>query len=417
MNPAVKAAEFQTETLPVLLVLSVFPVILTETQKDRVMPVTSFRHSPTGILARVVLVTRRPVHDLNEARVEAIDIEGNAFEIRERDIGVDALQMSETRDGVVYALPVEGARPFRYEADWETGEVEIEGVDGTMAIADFARQVIRTHPDGRPICSFLQEPHLQLEALRQAGDEAFSLHRYDLRAQVTAEREREETYSYRTGMYDIAVSDLDDGLSPLQAMADQARGANINNRHPVLQELGGDSASITRHPHWHMPAVRQVYRDFLAPYLGGTDVADTVVIQRQSEEAIAEMADLMSRKTWKLPPFKNDNLMPGYATSTPRLYEVGDLSVLVFSDMMSSYAYAWRPERRDDLSLVSGVSLQKGPAAVGAGRSMMDIFFPRDQNTPTPDQIDEVDNFTRMPDEDFDDDRGDEDPTDSWSPV
>jgi hypothetical protein len=304
------------------------------------MPIN--KYSPTGTFATVLLVTRTPVHDMEETKFVTVDIDGEEGEISEKDLQQRGVTLGDHQAGSIHAIRhfPKGEGIFRFEADWENGTVELEGYPEPMTVDEFRKRAVRTTEDGTIACAMFEQAHVQIERLKEKG--GYDLHSMDIRSMVEAERAK--SYSPEVGMYDIQMSEMTDDLTPMQAMAQAAKGANVDGSHPVLSQLTPQWMPITSHPHWYMPAVRQTYRDFLAPYLAGADISDTVLTMLRNEDAALEVFGKTARRETLIEPFTNDNLMKGYRTTVPTFFEYDNMCVVVFTDVAGSYAYAWQPE-------------------------------------------------------------------------
>jgi hypothetical protein len=239
---------------------------------------------------------------------------------------------------------------IRYSIDFDEKVVHIENASRPMSLDEFQKSAIRVSDKGASLCSFMQ--NLSDQYVSCHGVEGAELHVMDIgmTAQNLRDSELKED-KYDVGMFDIVSSDLRDGLSFMEILA------KINAKNaPTYESLGlkdlysdhhdGRWSEIREHPQFMVEQIRALFGSFMEPLLDGFPIERVSCLQLPAGEPLAmfieEHADLISQNA----PFDGGNIMP-YRTSPVGHYRGYNqekdehFDVIVFSDFMGTYAYAW----------------------------------------------------------------------------
>lgn len=283
---------------------------------------------------------------------EGVFVEGDAVQYTDDQLQNAICLVPENSDGAgMWAVRDQFRQDaIRYSIDFDKNIVHIEDAARPMPLEEFQKSAIRVTDKGESLCSFMQSLSDQYATCH--GIQGAEMHIMDIGMTAQRLRDSEEpTDKYDVGMFDIVASDLRDGLSFLDIIAK----INANNA-PTYESLGlkdlysdhhdGRWFEIREHPKYLVEQIRALFGSFMEPLLDGFPIERVSCLQLPAGEPLAmfieEHADLISQNA----PFDGGNIMP-YRTSHVGHYrgynEEKDehFDVIVFSDFMGTYAYAW----------------------------------------------------------------------------
>lgn len=240
---------------------------------------------------------------------------------------------------------------IRYSIDFNEKVVHIEGGSRPMPLEEFQKSAIRVTDDGKSLCSFMQTLNDQYAACHGVAGAEMHIMDIGMTAQQLRDSDKVED-KYNVGMFDIVSSDLRDGLSFMDLMA------KINSKNaPTYESLGlkdlysdhhdGRWFEIREHPQFMVEQIRALFGSYMDNLLDGFPIERVSCLQLPAGQPLAmfieEHADLVSQDA----PFEGGNIIPGYRTSPVGHYRGYNdekdehFDVIVFSDFMGTYAYAW----------------------------------------------------------------------------
>lgn len=300
-----------------------------------------FDFAPTCVLASLAVV--EPVGD---GRWRATDDGGLVSFLSDADFRDRCVLVTGGDASGVYSViaPAEIERPRRFVLDAREKTVAIEGFEVDMRLDEFRRMAVRATAAGKPIVSLAASLAGQWEGCRQAGLDGED-HLLDIREMSGCygqSDQEDELYDHH--MYNLVSSEQDDGKSYPELLATIMAAGHRDG--PVHQRFGLTSAfddwrEVRALPPFMQAQVRVAFDMFMRKLLGdypqdrvSMACAGGEQLSERLEEAGFDLAGM-------LPPFEGGNMLPGYRTGDVALHRARGVDVIVFTDFLGTYAYAW----------------------------------------------------------------------------
>lgn len=284
---------------------------------------------------------------------EGAQVEGHEVHYSDAEMNGAICLIPENEHGLGMWAVIDAQRhdTLRYSIDFSKKVVMVEGGTRPIPLDEFNKSAIRVTEAGKPLSSFMQTLDVQYTSCH--GVSGAELHIMDIGLTAQNLRTSEEAVDkYSAGMYDIVSSDLNDGLSFLDVMA------KINAKNtPTYETLGlkklysdhhkGEWKEVREFSQYMIGSIRALFGNYMEEHLQGFPIERVSCLQLPAQAPLAmfieEHADLVSED----PAFEGGNLMPDYKTSPVGHYRGYNeeteehFDVIVFSDFMATYAYAW----------------------------------------------------------------------------
>ena len=313
----------------------------------------SFRNAPKAKPAVLVVATPSDAPGMWDCTAGEEDVFPISDELL-RKFGHPIHRADNNGEGF-YALALDGQEPVAYSIDHDAQIVEFENGE-TKPLKDFITGSVRVDKDGKTVCSFVEPLHVQYSICKEANAIA---HLADV--QQTVAHARGQGFSPNVGMYDIIVSGLEDEIPFFERMRAAMAPSWSEEAIAALERTGAPAhawGEIKDHPHYTHEAVRVMFRDLMGPYIGAFPIERVKTIAGPPGANVEGLLELAFPRTATNAPFRAPNIMPGYETSDVAVFGDEHVEVIVFSDPVGVYAYAWPRQPRPE-----NVPNMEGPRA------------------------------------------------------
>lgn len=292
------------------------------------------------------------VHPIEGNRWQTVNDGGDVNTLEDSDFHRRCQPIARADNGEgVYSVvaPTELGVARKYVLNTEEKTVSLEGFEEDIALDEFRKMAVRTTANGLILCSFAERLSHQRDKCRESG--LADDHLMDIRemaAMYADSKDRFELHEYH--MYNIQGGEFDDGLDFMQLMAKISAIGHpdgpTHERFPLTEALEGWH-EVREIPTYMSTGVRFAFDLFMRDMLGNfpddrvtmicAEKGDGAQFSEKLEEAGFELAGM-------LPPFEGRNVLPGYKTGDVAFHRARGVDVVVFSDFMGTYAYAWPTE-------------------------------------------------------------------------
>jgi hypothetical protein len=318
--------------------------IWTTIQEIQIMPsYDPFKYAPSCILSSLNVVA--PQGNNEWATVNEGGDTGTLTtqEFRDRCLSVANQDNGEGIYSIIAPTELGVVRKFALNEKDKT--VTLEGFEQPIPLDEFRKIAVRATEDGKPIVSLAASLSDQWQRVKESGkgDEHFQSIR-EMSDLYAASTEKGDLFEHH--MYSLSTSEMTDGLDYFQLMA---KITAIGHRDgPTHARFGLSEAiegwrEVREHPHYMQAPIRFAFDMFMRDMLGDfPDDRVSMICQlhgrvNYSEELEAAGFDILG----VLPPFEGKNALPGYKTGDVAFHRGKGVDIVVFSDFMGSYAYAW----------------------------------------------------------------------------
>ena len=162
-------------------------------------------------------------------------------------------------------------------------------------------------------------------------------------------------------MYNLVSSEVDDGLSYMEIMKMVTAPHHVNG--PVherfaLNEVLDNWSEVRNLPTFMQGSVRIAFDNFMKDMLGEYPYEKVVMTSGRNVQYSESLEEAGFDLIGIVPPFVGGNMLPGYKTGDVAFHRSKGVDVVVFSDFMGTYAYAWPTEEGGRFE-PSDLSIQK----------------------------------------------------------
>ena len=316
------------------------------TETDMPADEKKFKHAPNCTLSTIAMV--QPV----EAGVwQTVNEGGDVNRLGDADFHRRCLPISvaDTGEGVYAVIaPTELGVARRYVVNKEEKTVSLEGFEQDIDLSEFRKMAVRTTSEGRMIASLASRLTDQWNKCTESGQAQD--HLLDIREMAecyvgsTDEFEQFDHHSYN-----LETSGMTDGLDFMQVMAKiSAIGHPEGPTHVrfPLEEAFEGWREVRELEGYMKAPIRMAFDLFMRPMLG--DFPDDRVTMMSVPRGDAQLSEMLEEAGFDLegmlPPFEGRNVIPGYKTGDVAFHRARGVDVVVFSDFIGTYAYAWPTE-------------------------------------------------------------------------
>jgi hypothetical protein len=306
-----------------------------------------FKFAPHCTLA--VLAYVQPI---DGGRWQTNDDGGDVNTITDTDFNrrCQAVARADNGEGVYSIVaPTELGVTRKFVLNTEDKTVSLEGFDHDIALDEFRKIAVRTTEDGRILASFAETLTEQMNKCRESGigDD----HLMDIRMMAAMYADSEDRFElHEHHMYNLQGGDFDDGLDFMALMAKISAIGNpegpTHQRFPLAEALEGWK-EVRELPTYMIGGVRFAFDLFMRDMLGDfPDDRVTMIVAEKGEGA--QFSEKLENAGFELAgmlkPFEGRNVLPGYKTGDVAFHRARGVDVVVFTDFMGTYAYAWPTE-------------------------------------------------------------------------
>nr|WP_250808055.1 hypothetical protein [Neorhizobium tomejilense] len=312
------------------------------------VPATDFKHAPHCTLASLA-----HVYPVDENTWESVNDGGDVTrfhtsEFRRRCLSVFSTETGEGIYSVVSEKELGVAR--RYVVNVADKTVSLEGFEEPIDLAEFRKLGVRTDKDGKLISSMASGLMDQWHKCNESG--VADDHLIDIRmmaeAYIGSEDEFEQLDHHS---YNLETSGVTDGLDFTQLMAKITAIGHPEGpahvRFPLNEAFEGWK-EVRELPGYMKGPIRVAFDAFMREMLGEfpDDRVSMVAVPRGA--ANAQLSEMLEQAGFDLegmlPPFQGGNMIPNYVTGDVAFHRARGVDVIVFSDFVGTYAYAWPTE-------------------------------------------------------------------------
>lgn len=250
----------------------------------------------------------------------------------------------------VYSIvaPTELGVVRRFALNAEEKTVTLEGFEHDIDLAEFRKMAVRTNKDGKIIASLAASLTDQWNKCMESGDA--DDHLQDIREMAQAYADSKDKFElYDHHMYGLAVTEANDGLDFMGLMAKISAIGHpegpVHKRFPLTDAVDG-WMEVREIPTYMQGGVRFAFDLFMRDMLGDfpDDRVTMVFAQHGDVQYSEELEKAGFELAGMLPPFDGKNVLPGYKSGDVAFHRAKGVDVVVFSDFMGTYAYAWPTE-------------------------------------------------------------------------
>jgi hypothetical protein len=307
-----------------------------------------FRFAPHCTLASLAYV-----NPIEGGRWQATNDGGDVSVLTEADFHRRCQSIAAADHGEgVYSIvaPTELGVVRKYVLNTDDKTVSLEGFEESIALDEFRKVAVRATQDGRILASFAETLSKQMDKCKESG--LADDHLLDIREMAAVYGDSTDRFELNEHhMYNIESGELSDGLDFMAVMAKiSAIGhpAGPTHKRFGLEEAFDGWNEVREHPNYMKQGVRFMFDLFMRDMLGKfpDDRVTMVCAQRGTEEA--QFSEKLEGAGFDiagmLPPFEGGNALPGYRSGDVAFHRARGVDIVVFSDFMGSYAYAWPTE-------------------------------------------------------------------------
>lgn len=312
------------------------------------MPDTAvnFKYAPHCSLASLA-----HVYPVGESTWEAVTEGGDVsrFEtadFRDRCVSVFNADNGEGVYSVVAAKELGVTR--RYVINEKDKTVSLEGFEEPIDLQEFRKMAVRTDKAGKLIASMASRLTDQWQKCSESG--IADDHLMDIRTMADAYANSEDKFELLDQhSYNLERSEVTDGLDFMQVMAKiNAIGHEDGPTHmrfPLAEAFDGWT-EIRALPNYMKAPIRVAFDSFMRDMLGDfpDDRVTMVCVPRGEAQLSEKLEEAGFDLEGMLPPFEGGNLIPNYKTGDVAFHRARGVDVIVFSDFIGTYAYAWPTE-------------------------------------------------------------------------
>lgn len=322
-----------------------------------------FRFAPHCTLSSLAYI-----HPIDGGRWQATNDGGDVSVLTDADFhrrcqSIAAADHGEGVYSVVAPTELGVVRKYVLNADDKT--VSLEGFDEPIALDEFRKLAVRTTQDGRILASFAERLSKQMDKCKESG--LADDHLLDIREMAAVYGDSTDRFElHEHHMYNLESGELSDGLDFMAVMAKIS--AIGNPAGPTHKRFGLEDAiegwhEVREHPNYMKAAVRHMFDLFMRDMLGNFSDDRVTMLCAQSGTEDAQFSEKLEEAGFELagmlPPFEGRNALPGYRTGDVAFHRARGVDVVVFSDFMGTYAYAWPTEEGGKFE-IPGMGLQIG---------------------------------------------------------
>ncbi|MBY3433122.1 hypothetical protein HFN89_02865 [Rhizobium laguerreae] len=323
-----------------------------------------FRFAPHCTLSSLAYV-----HPIEGGRWQAANDGGDVSTLNDADFhrrcqSIAAADHGEGVYSVVAPTELGVVRKFVLNAEDKT--VSLEGFEEPIALDEFRKMAVRATADGRILASFAETLSKQMDKCRESG--LADDHLLDIREMAALYGDSTDRFELREHhMYNIESGEMSDGLDFMALMAKISAIGNpagpTHKRFPLEEALEGWQ-EVREHPNYMKQGVRFMFDLFMRDMLGKFPDDRVTMISAQSGTDDAQFSEKLEEAGFELagmlPPFEGRNALPGYRTGDVAFHRARGVDVVVFSDFMGTYAYAWPTEEGGKFEIPGMTGLQIG---------------------------------------------------------
>lgn len=225
--------------------------------------------------------------------------------------------------------------------------VSLEGYEHDIALDEFRKMAVRTTKDGSLIASFAEPLSQQWRKCKEAGSP--DDHMMDIREMADVYRDSKDHFElYDHHMYNLESSEATDGLDFMQLMAKITAIGHpdgpTHERFPLKEAFEGWT-EVRALPTYMQAPIRVAFDTFMREMIGDfSDDRVTMVASLHGEQFSEKLEAAGFELAGMLPPFYGKNMLPGYKSGDVAFHRARGVDIVVFSDFMGTYAYAWPTE-------------------------------------------------------------------------
>ena len=240
----------------------------------------------------------------------------------------------------------EGEQPKKFLIIEEDRTVFIEGLEEPIDLDEFRTLAVRCSPEGKLICSLTENLDSQWEKCKLEDDADDHLMNIRELASLYGDSTKSgELYDHH--MYNLISTEMDDGRSYMELM--KMITTPSHNDGPVHERFGLDAViggwiEVKEHPNYMKAQIRTAFDTFMKEMLGDYPYDKVSMTNGREIQFSEELEDNDFELIGMAPPFQGGNNLPGYETSDVAFHRGKGVDVVVFTDFMGTYAYAWPTE-------------------------------------------------------------------------
>ncbi|MDW9478725.1 hypothetical protein GOB57_08410 [Sinorhizobium meliloti] len=306
-----------------------------------------FRNAPHCTLSSLAYVM-----PTEGGRWQTVNDGGDVNELENADFNrrCQAVARADNGEGVYSVIaPTELGVARRYVLNANDKTVSLEGFEQDIALDEFRKIAVRTTADGMVLASFAERLADQMNKCRESG--VADDHLMDIREMAAMYADSEDRFElHEHHMYNLQGGEFDDGLDFMALMAKISAIGHpdgpTHQRFPLTEALEG-WREVRELPTYMIGGVRFAFDLFMREMLGDfPDDRVTMIFAEKGDGAqfSEKLEDAGFELSGMLKPFDGRNVLPGYKTGDVAFHRARGVDVVVFSDFMGTYAYAWPTE-------------------------------------------------------------------------
>lgn len=309
------------------------------------MPVDDpkFKYAPHCTLSALA-----HVYPIGDGVWESVNDGGDVTRLSDTDFRIRcrAVVNADNGEGVYSVIaPTELGVARRYVVNTDEKTVSLEGFEHDIDLSEFRKMAVRTTSDGKLIASMSQRLADQWALCNEHGGADDHVMDIGQMAQAYADSvDKFELLDHHS--YGLETSGMTDGLDFMQVMARITAIGHpdgpTHERFPLKEAFEG-WVEVRELPAYMKGSVRMAFDVFMRDMLGdfADDRVTMVCVPRGTEQLSEKLEEAGFELEGMLPPFEGRNMIPGYKTGDVAFHRSRGVDVVVFSDFIGTYAYAW----------------------------------------------------------------------------